>query len=147
MCLWVSSSKVCTHVPATLGPKEQWPCKLSPDPRVPVRLCLTGCLCSTPCRSWSRGAQGAIGTRELAAPPECTQHPLRLGLDRQQCRPSNPCIWEQRQVDLCEFKVRLVYRVNSGTTKATTENPCVKKNKKKQKKNKNKNKTKPASHV
>jgi hypothetical protein len=35
----------------------------------------------------------------------------------------------QRQVDLCEFKVSLVYRTNSWTARATQRNP-VSKNKK-----------------
>jgi hypothetical protein len=46
----------------------------------------------------------------------------------------------QRQVDLCEFKASLVYRMNSRTARATQRNP-VSKNKTKQNKTKQ-NKTK-----
>ena len=35
----------------------------------------------------------------------------------------------QRQVDLCEFKASLVYRVSSRTTAGATEKPCLKKTK------------------
>jgi hypothetical protein len=33
----------------------------------------------------------------------------------------------QRQVDLCEFEARLVYRVSSKTARATERNPYLKK--------------------
>jgi hypothetical protein len=39
----------------------------------------------------------------------------------------NPSIpRRQRQVDLCEFKASLVYRVSSRTVKATQRNPVLK---------------------
>jgi hypothetical protein len=47
-----------------------------------------------------------------------------------------PALGKQRQINLCEFKASLVYRVNSKTAKATQRN-SVSKNKTKQ------NKTKP----
>jgi hypothetical protein len=36
--------------------------------------------------------------------------------------PLNPALRRQRQVDLCEFKVSLVYRVSSRTCRATHRN-------------------------
>jgi hypothetical protein len=36
----------------------------------------------------------------------------------------------QRQMDLCEFKVSLVYKVSSRTARATQRNPVSKKKKK-----------------
>jgi hypothetical protein len=38
----------------------------------------------------------------------------------------NPSTWEAEQVDLCEFKAILVYRVISRTAKATERNPILK---------------------
>jgi hypothetical protein len=52
--------------------------------------------------------------------------------------PLIPALGRQRQGDL-EFKASLVYKVSSGTAKATTRNPVSKK----KKKNKNKNKKNP----
>ena len=51
----------------------------------------------------------------------------------------------QRQVDLCEFKASLVYRLSSRTTRVTQKNPVLKnknpnKQTNKQKTNKNQNK-------
>ena len=37
-----------------------------------------------------------------------------------------PALGGQRQADLCDFKVNLVYRVNSRTDKIYTEKPCLK---------------------
>ena len=45
--------------------------------------------------------------------------------------------WRQRQVDLCEFKASLVYRVSSKTVRATQRNP-VSENKTNKQKIKNK---------
>ena len=41
----------------------------------------------------------------------------------------------QRQVELCEFEARLVYRVSSRTGAKTTEKLCLEKPKPKSKKN------------
>ena len=38
-------------------------------------------------------------------------------------RPLIPVLWRQRQVDPCEFKASLVYRVSPRTSKATQTNP------------------------
>ena len=38
-----------------------------------------------------------------------------------------PGLRRQRQVDLCKFKARLVYRVNSRTGTKATEEPCLEK--------------------
>ena len=38
----------------------------------------------------------------------------------------DPSTWQQRQVDLCEFKANLVYRVSSRTTRRQ-RNPVMKK--------------------
>jgi hypothetical protein len=43
----------------------------------------------------------------------------------------NPSTTEQKQVDLCEFKASLVYRVSSRTDRDTQRNPVMK-NKNKQ---------------
>ena len=37
----------------------------------------------------------------------------------------NPSIWGQRQADLCEFKVNLVYRASSRTGSKAIEKPCL----------------------
>ena len=36
-----------------------------------------------------------------------------------------PALGRQRQVDLCEFKVSLVYKVSSRTAKAIQRNPVL----------------------
>jgi hypothetical protein len=41
--------------------------------------------------------------------------------------PLIPALARQRQVDLCEFKATLVYRVRSRSSRAKTEKPCFKK--------------------
>ena len=56
--------------------------------------------------------------------------------------PLIPALGRQRQVDLCEFKASLVYRVVSRTARAKQRNP-VSKNQKKKKKEKKKPKPKP----
>jgi hypothetical protein len=38
-----------------------------------------------------------------------------------------PALRRQRQVDLCDFRVILVYRVSSGTAKATQRIQCLRK--------------------
>jgi hypothetical protein len=40
-----------------------------------------------------------------------------------------PALGRQRQVDLCELKASLVYRVNYRIARATTEKPYLKKTK------------------
>ena len=45
----------------------------------------------------------------------------------------------QRQVDLCEFKASLVYRVSSMTEPKLIMSPCLKKKKKKKNRNKSSN--------
>ena len=40
--------------------------------------------------------------------------------------PLIPAFWRQRQLDLCEFKVSLVYRVSSRTAMDTQRNPVSK---------------------
>ena len=40
--------------------------------------------------------------------------------------PLIPAFGRQRQVDVCEFKASLVYRVSSRTTRATWRNPVLK---------------------
>jgi hypothetical protein len=44
---------------------------------------------------------------------------------------SNQALGRQRQVDLCELKASLVYRVSSRTARATQKNPVSKKTKNK----------------
>ena len=46
------------------------------------------------------------------------------------CTPLILALRRQRQADLCEFKVRLVLKVSSRTTKATQRNPVLKNQKK-----------------
>ena len=46
--------------------------------------------------------------------------------------PLIPALGRQRQEDLCEFRVSLVYRVSSKTSRATQRNPVLE-NKTKQK--------------
>jgi hypothetical protein len=54
----------------------------------------------------------------------------------------NKVTWRQRQVDHCEFKVSLVYRMSSRTAGATQRNPVSKNKTKQTKQNKTKqNKT------
>ena len=43
--------------------------------------------------------------------------------------PLIPALRRQRQVNLCEFEVSLVYRVSSRTAKAVTEKPSLEKQK------------------
>ena len=47
--------------------------------------------------------------------------------------PLIPALWRQRQVDLCEFKDSLVYRVSFRTSRATQRNPVLKNKKTKTK--------------
>jgi hypothetical protein len=54
--------------------------------------------------------------------------------------PLIPTPGRQRQVDLCEFKASLVYRVNSRTARATLRNPVSKTNKQERKKGRKKQK-------
>ena len=49
------------------------------------------------------------------------------------CSPSVPLLRRQRQADLCEFEVSLVYKVNSRTAKAIKRNPVSKQTKQQQK--------------
>ena len=46
--------------------------------------------------------------------------------------PLIPELRRQRQADFCEFEASLVYRGSARTAKATTEKPCLKRNKKHQ---------------
>ena len=39
--------------------------------------------------------------------------------------PLNPALGRQRQVDLCEFEVSLIYRASSRTARGYTEKPCL----------------------
>ena len=41
--------------------------------------------------------------------------------------PLIPILGRQKQADLCEFKVSLVYRVSSRTARATQKKPCLEK--------------------
>ena len=41
------------------------------------------------------------------------------------CTPLIPAVWRQRQVDLCEFEVSLIYRASSSTGSKATEKPCL----------------------
>ena len=45
--------------------------------------------------------------------------------------PLIPALLRQRQMDLCEFKASLVYRVSSRTGSIATEKPCLRKRQKK----------------
>ena len=54
--------------------------------------------------------------------------------------PSIPALERQKQVDLCEFEVSLVYRGNSRIGSKATEKPCL------GKQNKIKSKTKPKTN-
>ena len=56
--------------------------------------------------------------------------------------PLIPALGRQRQVDLCEFKASLVYRVVSRTARATQRNPVLEVGGKKRKGRKMKNKAK-----
>ena len=38
-----------------------------------------------------------------------------------------PALWRQRQVDLCEVKASLVYRVSFQDSQDYTEKPCLEK--------------------
>ena len=40
-------------------------------------------------------------------------------------RPLIPALGRQRQEDLCEFRVSLVYRVSSKTSRVTQRNPVL----------------------
>jgi hypothetical protein len=55
---------------------------------------------------------------------------------RKECMPLMPTLGRQRQVELCEFKASLVYRVSSRTAKATQRNPFLKNKTKQQKQQK-----------
>ena len=43
--------------------------------------------------------------------------------------PFTPAAWRQKQADLCEFKVRLVYSVTSRTARVVTQRSSDLKNK------------------
>jgi hypothetical protein len=50
---------------------------------------------------------------------------MAIGVNVQRwCTPLVPALRRQRQVDLCEFKVNLVYRGSSKITRHT-EKPCL----------------------
>ena len=51
--------------------------------------------------------------------------------------PFTQVLGKQRQIDLCEFKDSLVYKVSSRTTKDTQRNPVSKKQKLKNKNKRN----------
>ena len=48
--------------------------------------------------------------------------------------PSIPALWRQRQANLCEFKVSLVYRVSTRIARDTWRHPVLEKLKKKKEK-------------